>query len=56
MPNRSRSPTRTNPISPETRLDRVLDSFAWGEYFRGTEAGREAREGPVRAENMNEEA
>lgn len=27
-------------MSPEARLDRVLDSFAWVEYFRGTEAGR----------------
>jgi len=25
---------------PEVRFDRVLDSFAWVEYFRGTEAGR----------------
>src|SRR3972149_6854155 len=27
-------------MSPEARFDRVLDSFAWVEYFRGTEAGR----------------
>ncbi len=27
-------------MSPEARYDRVLDSFAWVEYFRGTEAGR----------------
>ncbi len=25
---------------PEARFERVLDSFAWVEYFRGTEAGR----------------
>lgn len=27
-------------MSPEARFDRVVDSFAWVEYFRGTEAGR----------------
>ncbi len=27
-------------MSPEARFDRVLDSFAWVEYFRGTPAGR----------------
>lgn len=27
-------------MSPEARFDRILDSFAWVEYFRGTEAGR----------------
>ncbi len=27
-------------MSPEARLDAVLDSFAWAEYFRGTEAGK----------------
>ncbi len=27
-------------MSPEARYDRVLDSFAWVEYFRGTPAGR----------------
>lgn len=32
-------------MGPEARLDRVLDSFAWVEYFRGTEAGREVAEG-----------
>lgn len=31
-------------MSPEARLDRVLDSFAWVEYFRGTEAGRAVAE------------
>jgi len=27
-------------MSPEARFDRILDSFAWVEYFRGTPAGR----------------
>jgi len=27
-------------MSPEARFDRILDSFAWVEYFRGTDAGR----------------
>jgi len=27
-------------MTPEARFERVLDSFAWVEYFRGTEAGR----------------
>ena len=27
-------------MSPEARFYRVLDSFAWVEYFRGTPAGR----------------
>ena len=27
-------------MSPEIRFDRILDSFAWVEYFRGTDAGR----------------
>jgi predicted nucleic acid-binding protein len=27
-------------MSPETRFDRVLDSFAWVEHFRGTPSGR----------------
>ncbi len=27
-------------MSPEAPFDRILDSFAWVEYFRGTEAGR----------------
>lgn len=31
-------------MSPEARLDRVLDSFAWVEYFRGTEAGETVTE------------
>jgi len=31
-------------MSPEARFDRILDSFAWVEYFRGTEAGRAAAE------------
>src|SRR6266498_1961229 len=31
-------------MSPEARLDRVLDSYAWVEYFRGTEAGRAVAE------------
>ncbi len=31
-------------MSPEARLDRILDSFAWAEYFRGTEAGRTVAE------------
>jgi len=29
-----------NPMSPDMRPDRVFDSFAWVEYFRGTEAVR----------------
>src|SRR3970040_228966 len=31
-------------MSPESRFDRILDSFAWVEYFRGTEAGQAAAE------------
>ncbi|MEK6988458.1 MAG: PIN domain-containing protein [Candidatus Thermoplasmatota archaeon] len=31
-------------MSPEARFDRVLDSYAWVEYFRGTEAGRAVAE------------
>lgn len=31
-------------MRPEGRFDRVLDSFAWVEYFRGTEAGRAVAE------------
>lgn len=27
-------------MSPESDLDRIIDSFAWVEYFRGTDAGR----------------
>ena len=27
-------------MNPETDLNRILDSFAWVEYFRGTGAGR----------------
>lgn len=27
-------------MSPELDLDRIVDSFAWVEYFRGTDAGR----------------
>lgn len=27
-------------MSPELDLDRIVDSFAWIEYFRGTDAGR----------------
>src|SRR5713226_4880076 len=29
---------------PEARFERVLDSFAWVEYFRGTEPGRRVAE------------
>jgi len=31
-------------MSPEPRFDRILDSFAWVEYFRGTEPGRAVAE------------
>ena len=31
-------------MSPEAPLDRVLDSFAWVEYFRGSPGGRTAAE------------
>jgi predicted nucleic acid-binding protein len=31
-------------MRPDARFDRVLDSFAWVEYFRGTDAGRAVAE------------
>ena len=31
-------------MSPDARFDRVLDSYAWVEYFRGTDAGRTVAE------------
>ena len=31
-------------MSPEGRLDRIVDSFGWVEYFRGTDAGRTVAE------------
>jgi len=31
-------------MRPEARFDRVLDSFAWVEYFRGSPAGRSVAE------------